>query len=142
MKLLSAIVSLAVLAISQAIVEGAPTSTTTYTPRPTPPAYPASESCATGTTTQNVTAFTLTPSDYCIGKPYTLTSTGPLKTDIIAGGTFSVTGRYLGRVVYTDDHRDFCALLAAAGTPCPVAKTADALSFALTVKPWVPAIPP
>ncbi|KAF9337519.1 hypothetical protein BG006_004345 [Podila minutissima] len=90
MKLLSAIASLAILAISQAIVEGVSTSTAiyTYTPRPTPPAYPASESCATGTITQDVTAFTLTPSDYCVGKPYTLTSTGPLKTDIIAGVTF------------------------------------------------------
>ncbi|KAG0099495.1 hypothetical protein BGZ93_007371 [Podila epicladia] len=137
MKLLAAIASLAVLAVSQAIAEGAPTSTTTYTPLPTP-AYPASVDCATSSSDQDVTAFTLTPSDYCIGKPYTVTSTGPLKFDIIAGARYSVTGKLYGRIAYTD-HGDFCALLAAAGTPCPIAKTANALSFDLTVKPFLPA---
>ncbi|KAG0019914.1 hypothetical protein BGZ82_011747 [Podila clonocystis] len=114
-----------------------PTPTPTYSPRPVPPTYPASENCAAGVTDQNVTAFTLTPSDYCIGKTYTVTTTGPLALDIILGAKFALTGRYLGRIIYVDN-KDLCALLAAAGTPCPVAKTADALSFALTIKPSLP----
>lgn len=118
-----------------------PTTTTTapistWTP---PPPYPVSGDCApSGTADQTVTDFNLTPSDYCVGKPYTITTTGPLSQDVVAPATISVSGKYLGRVVYTD-RQDLCALLAAAGTPCPVAKTANALSFALTVKPSLPA---
>ncbi|KAF9369462.1 hypothetical protein CPB97_003584 [Podila verticillata] len=119
-----------------------PTPTTT-TPAPTAtstplPLYPISRDCATGATDQNVTDFNLTPSDYCIGKPYTLTTAGSLSTDIIEGAKMSLIGRFLNRIVYTDS-QDLCALLAAAGTPCPIAKTANTLSFALTAKPILPA---
>ncbi|KAG0016001.1 hypothetical protein BGZ81_011432 [Podila clonocystis] len=126
MKLLSAIAALAVAAVAQAQITDKH------------PLYPASVDCATGYVDQNVTAFTLTPDDFCIGKTYTVTTTGPLALDIIAPARMALTGKYLGRIVY-NDNQDLCVLLAAAGTPCPVAKTADALSFALTIKSSLPA---
>ncbi|KAF9209211.1 hypothetical protein BGZ59_010223 [Podila verticillata] len=124
MKLLPTIATLAVIAVTHARTLISP--------------YPVSGDCASpGTTDQIVTDFNLTPSDYCIGKSYTVTTTGSLVNDVIAPAKITITGKFLGRIVYTDQ-QDLCALLAAAGTPCPVAKTANALSFALTVKPSLP----
>ncbi|KAF9349811.1 hypothetical protein BGX26_011928 [Mortierella sp. AD094] len=40
--------------------------------------------------------------------------------------------------VYTDN-QDLCTLLAAQGTPCPVASTATSLTACVTVKPNTPA---
>ncbi|KAI9235022.1 MAG: hypothetical protein BYD32DRAFT_489228 [Podila humilis] len=141
MKFLSAIATLAVLAVTQAVQEGpiptataAPTATSTPTPLPL---YPISSNCATGYTDQNVTDFSLTPSEYCIGKPYTVTTTGSLSDDIIEGGSLHVIVRYINRIVYAENH-DLCTLLAAAGTPCPVAKTTNALSFTFTPKTFLP----
>ncbi|KAG0010760.1 hypothetical protein BGZ82_003285, partial [Podila clonocystis] len=80
MKLLSAIAALAIAAVAQAQITDKH------------PAYPDSVNCATGVTDQNVTAFTLTPGDYCVGKTYTVTTTGPLALDIISGATFALKG--------------------------------------------------
>ncbi|KAG0011534.1 hypothetical protein BGZ81_002120 [Podila clonocystis] len=124
MKFFSAIAAFAVVAITQAQVYK-------------PPTYPLSESCASYPTQQNVTSFTMTPGDYCIGRPYTVTTTGPLHADVIEGATVTLFGRWLGRLVYTDN-QDLCKLLAAAGTPCPIAKTATSLSFDLLAKKNIP----
>ncbi|KAF9311533.1 hypothetical protein BG006_004551, partial [Podila minutissima] len=81
----------------------------------------------------NITDFSISPVPLCSGKNYTLTATGPLSTDIIAPATLTVQGRYIGRVVYTDN-QDFCRLLADAGTPCPIAATTSTLSVNVLLK--------
>ncbi|KAF8988396.1 hypothetical protein CPC16_005675 [Podila verticillata] len=70
MKLLPTIATLAVIAVTHARTLISP--------------YPVSGDCASpGTTDQIVTDFNLTPSDYCIGKSYTVTTTGSLVNDVI-----------------------------------------------------------
>ncbi|KAI9234905.1 MAG: hypothetical protein BYD32DRAFT_453622 [Podila humilis] len=95
------------------------------------------KSCATpGTTDQTVTNFTLKQS-FCPGKNYTVIVTGPVTGDIVAPSKLWISGKFLGRVIYTDNH-DFCALLAAAGTPCPLAAGTAALTFDVLLKPSWP----
>ncbi|KAF8949191.1 hypothetical protein BGZ52_006049, partial [Haplosporangium bisporale] len=92
--------------------------------------------CSTpGTTDQTVTNFTLKQS-FCRGKHYTVIATGPVIQDIIAPAKLSISGKYLGRVIYSDN-LDLCALLAAAGTPCPIAAGTAALTFDVLLKPSV-----
>ncbi|KAF9370618.1 hypothetical protein CPB97_002608 [Podila verticillata] len=86
-----------------------------------------------GTTDQTVTNFTLKPS-FCPGKNYTVIVTGPVIQDIIAPAKLQIAGKFLGRTVYTDN-KDFCSLLATAGTPCPVAAGTPALAFDVLMKP-------
>ncbi|KAF9129697.1 hypothetical protein BGW39_003887 [Mortierella sp. 14UC] len=74
--------------------------------------------------------YAISPFPMCVGKPFCLTSTGTLLSPIVEGAKYSITGRYLGRLLYTDNH-DLCSLLAASGTPCPVA--AGAFNFNLCV---------
>ncbi|KFH73450.1 hypothetical protein MVEG_00666 [Podila verticillata NRRL 6337] len=93
--------------------------------------------CATpGTTDQTVTNFTLKQS-FCPGKIHTVIATGPVTGDIVAPSKLAISGKFLGRVIYTDN-KDFCALLAAAGTPCPVAAGTPALTFDVLLKPSWP----
>lgn len=107
--------------------------TSTYTPPPLPPKYPESKNCPNVTTDQAVTGLTMTPGDYCLLQPYTLTVTGPLSAPIIDGTTLSITGSLFGSIVYRDV-ADLCKLLAAAGTPCPVPTTATSWSVERTLK--------
>ncbi|KAG0357027.1 hypothetical protein BGX24_006315 [Mortierella sp. AD032] len=71
------------------------------------------------------TSVSISPSPMCITKPYCLSTTGILSNDLIDSGegfrntTFAVSGRYLGRLIYTD-RKDICQLLAESGTPCPI----------------------
>ncbi|KAG0344626.1 hypothetical protein BG004_004298, partial [Podila humilis] len=117
-----------------------PTGTTSSVPTPTssplppPPVYPASRNCVTYPTLQDVSAFVLTP-DWCLNKPITVTSTGPVSADIVKGATIGIQGRYLGRLVYADK-KDLCEVLAAAGTPCPLSAAGlNSLSFDIGLKP-------
>ncbi|KFH70523.1 hypothetical protein MVEG_03373 [Podila verticillata NRRL 6337] len=89
-----------------------------------------------GTTDQTVTNFTL-KQGFCSGKNHTVIVTGPVIQDIIAPAKLSISAKFLGRVVYTDN-RDLCALLAAAGTPCPIAAGTTALTFDVLLKPSFP----
>ncbi|KAF9373223.1 hypothetical protein CPB97_000714 [Podila verticillata] len=92
--------------------------------------------CATpGTTDQTVTNFTIS-APFCAGHNYTLTSTGPLSDTIFEPTKLGIAGKFLGRVIYTDN-ADLCALLAEAGTPCPLATTVTSLSFQRLLKPSV-----
>lgn len=107
--------------------------TATYTPPPLPPKYPESQNCPNVKTDQAVTGLTLTPGNYCLLQPYTLTVTGPLSVPITDGTTLSTIGKLAGSVIYRDT-ADLCELLAAAGTPCPVPTTATSWSVERTVK--------
>ncbi|KAG9324918.1 hypothetical protein KVV02_008480 [Mortierella alpina] len=93
--------------------------------------------CASGPTQFQMTSATWSPSPACIGKDICAVGTGTLDTPIIEGATLSLTARYLGRLVYTDNH-DFCAVLAAQGTPCPVAAGAAVLKGCVKIKENVP----
>ncbi|KAF9120719.1 hypothetical protein BGW39_011139 [Mortierella sp. 14UC] len=79
--------------------------------------------CATGPTQLTATSFSITPVPMCITKPYCITATGTLSTEIKNvdeyNATFAVTGRYLGRLIYTDN-KNLCDLLAESGQPCPI----------------------
>ncbi|KAG0056474.1 hypothetical protein BGZ83_004732, partial [Gryganskiella cystojenkinii] len=93
--------------------------------------------CATGSTGMTVTAFSLTPYPLCANQNVCLTATGTLSEPIIAGARLQITGRYLGRIVYTDN-QDFCALLAAQGYTCPVSINLTSITACLLVKPSAP----
>ncbi|KAF9915159.1 hypothetical protein BX616_006783 [Lobosporangium transversale] len=118
MKVLSVIVGLALAAVSQAADMPALNFT----------------SCAPSTTGLTLTALpVLEPYPLCIGKEYCLTLTGQLNTDITQGSRLSVIGRWVGRIVYTDN-QDLCTLLAAQGTPCPVASTTSSIKLCTPMK--------
>ncbi|KAF9117093.1 hypothetical protein BGW39_002483 [Mortierella sp. 14UC] len=90
--------------------------------------------CVTSPTQLTTTSFSLAPVPMCIAKPYCLTTTGTLSTAIIAGAKLAILGKYLQRVVYIDN-RDLCTVLAANGTPCPVAAGPITLNMCINVKP-------
>ncbi|KAF9577596.1 hypothetical protein BGW38_007098, partial [Lunasporangiospora selenospora] len=94
-------------------------------------------SCANGPTQFTLTSYTSTPSPPCRGKPICFSINGVLDTPIIEGSTFSIAGRYLGRLVYTDNH-DLCKLLADQGTPCPLPITTTDAKVCVNVKPNAP----
>ncbi|KAF9318549.1 hypothetical protein BGZ91_005142 [Linnemannia elongata] len=76
--------------------------------------------CASGPTQLALTSFTLSPSPMCIGKEFCYTATGNLSTSIIDDATLSITGRWYGRLVYTDN-ANLCDALAAGGHKgCPI----------------------
>ena len=93
--------------------------------------------CATAPTQFQMTSATWSPSPACIGKDICAVGTGTLNTPIIQGAKLSLTARYLGRLVYTDN-QDLCAVLAAQGTPCPVAAGAAVLKGCVKIKENVP----
>ncbi len=95
-------------------------------------------SCATGPTDMTVTAFSVNPYPLCVGQNVCATVGGTLSTPIIAPAKLAVTGKYLGRVVYTDN-QDLCVVLAASGIPCPVPVTVTSVTACVLVKPTAPA---
>ncbi|KAG0376443.1 hypothetical protein BGX24_007750 [Mortierella sp. AD032] len=101
---------------------------------------PPITSCATGPTQIAITAFTLTPYPLCINQMVCASGTGTLSTPVIQGAKLAITGRYLGRLVYTDNH-DLCTLMAAQ-TPsfiCPLPVTMTSITACVLVKPNAPA---
>jgi len=92
---------------------------------------------ALGTTNQTVPNFT-SKSTVSSGKNYTVIVIGPVIQDIIASTELRITGRFLGRVVYNDNHYDVFSMLAATGTSCPIAAGTAALSFDVLLKPSWP----
>ncbi|KAF9955255.1 hypothetical protein BGZ72_003913 [Mortierella alpina] len=121
MKFIAAIAALIVAAVANAQT-------------PSPPFG----NCATGATDMTVTGFTLTPYPLCIGQTVCATVNGTLSAPIVAPAKLAITGRYLGRVVYTDNH-DLCVVLAASGVPCPVPTTVTSVTACVLVKPTAPA---
>ncbi|OAQ27819.1 hypothetical protein K457DRAFT_20824 [Linnemannia elongata AG-77] len=78
-------------------------------------------SCASGPTQLALTSFTVSPSPMCIGEESCYTASGTLNTGIIDGARLSVTGRWLGRLVYTNS-ANLCDVIAAGdhkGCPIP-----------------------
>jgi hypothetical protein len=54
---------------------------------------------------------------------------------MVAPATLTITGEYLGRIIYTDT-QDFCTVV---GVSCPVPVTATSIAFCVLVKPSTPA---
>ncbi|KAI7826118.1 hypothetical protein BC939DRAFT_475820 [Gamsiella multidivaricata] len=98
---------------------------------------PILTNCAPGTTEMTVTSVSLSPYPLCTNKNVCITATGTLSTSIVAGASLSISGRYLGRVVYTDN-QDLCNLLYVQGHPCPVPITVTSLTVCVLVKPTAP----
>ncbi|KAG0302803.1 hypothetical protein BGZ97_002165 [Linnemannia gamsii] len=84
-----------------------------------------------------VTGFSVDPYPLCINKPVCATVTGTSTTPIDGDATLAITGRYLGRLVYTDN-QDLCAVLGASGHPCPVPVTTNQVTACVLVKPNAP----
>ncbi|KAF8942837.1 hypothetical protein BGZ47_006078 [Haplosporangium gracile] len=93
--------------------------------------------CASGPTQIAINTFSLSPYPLCINKNVCATGTGTLNTPVIQGSTLSITGRYLGRLVYTDNH-DLCTLMASQGFPCPLPTTMTSITACVLVKPNAP----
>ncbi|KAG0283300.1 hypothetical protein BGZ96_012334 [Linnemannia gamsii] len=98
---------------------------------------PTPYNCATGPTQIAITSFTLDPYPLCINKMVCASGTGTLSTPVVDGATLSITGRYLGRLVYTDNH-DLCSLLASQGFACPMPTTMTSITACVLVKPNAP----
>ncbi len=77
------------------------------------------------------------PSPACIGKQFCAVGTGNLTQPIIQGAKFQLNAKYLGRIVYVEN-QDFCAMLAAQGTPCPVPAGPTVLKGCITIKSSTP----
>ncbi|KAF9408760.1 hypothetical protein BGZ94_002206 [Podila epigama] len=126
----------AVLSAGQCPSETTTTPAPTGTPNPGSPIpvmYPKTQSCDTNIPQQQeVTSLTIKPG-FCVLKPFTLTAAGALSAPIIDGAKINISGRYLGRLVYSDS-KYLCPLLAEAGTPCPIATTATSWSVTLPQK--------
>ncbi|KAF9132450.1 hypothetical protein BG015_003704 [Linnemannia schmuckeri] len=90
-----------------------------------------------GPTGYAATNVTISPSPLCISKPFCLTATGILSTPITEGAEYVITGRWLGRVLYTDVH-DLCSLLAANGQSCDVPAGPFNLKLCVDLKPHYP----
>ncbi|KAF9120720.1 hypothetical protein BGW39_011140 [Mortierella sp. 14UC] len=102
-------------------------------------AYTSLSTCANAVPIEyNASNFSISPSPLCINKPFCLSASGSLAAPITQGAEYTVTGRWLGRVVYSDKH-DLCALLAANGTPCPTAAGAFNLNICVNAKSNLPA---
>ncbi|KAK3836509.1 MAG: hypothetical protein JOS17DRAFT_787679 [Linnemannia elongata] len=93
--------------------------------------------CATGPTVMAVTSFAVIPEPLCINHNMCATATGTLSDNIWGQAKYVITGRYLGRLVYTDNH-DLCAILDLSGRPCPIPKTVTSLTTCTLVKPNAP----
>ncbi|KFH73682.1 hypothetical protein MVEG_00896 [Podila verticillata NRRL 6337] len=100
---------------------------------------PVFTSCATpGTTDLVINSFSVTPYPLCINQNVCASGTGTLLTDVIAPAKLAISGKFLGRVVYTDN-QDLCAITAAAGMPCPIDTTHTSITACVLVKPSAPA---
>ncbi|KAG0225798.1 hypothetical protein BGW41_004551 [Actinomortierella wolfii] len=82
--------------------------------------------------------FTIAPYPLCIGQSVCATGKGQLSTPVIEGAQLSITGKFLGRIVYTDNY-DLCTLMANQGHPCPIPTTLTSLTSCINVKPNAPA---
>ncbi|KAF9131544.1 hypothetical protein BGW39_001655 [Mortierella sp. 14UC] len=98
---------------------------------------PPFTNCATTPTQITISAFTVAPYPLCINQNVCATGTGTLSTPVIQGAKLAITGRYLGRLVYTDN-QDLCALMAAQGHPCPIPTSLNAITACVLVKPNAP----
>ncbi|KAI8349482.1 hypothetical protein B0O80DRAFT_459648 [Mortierella sp. GBAus27b] len=98
---------------------------------------PPITNCATGPTDLVINSFTLAPYPLCVNQNVCATGTGQLLTPVVAGGQLSIIGRYLGRVVYTDNH-DLCGLLSTQGFTCPIPTTLTSITACVLVKPNAP----
>ncbi|KAF9206863.1 hypothetical protein BGZ59_011470 [Podila verticillata] len=100
---------------------------------------PTWTNCATpGTTDLVINSFSVTPYPLCINQNVCASGTGTLLTDVIAPAKLAISGKFLGRVVYTDN-QDLCAISAAAGLPCPIDTTHTSITACVLVKPSAPA---
>ncbi|KAF9156659.1 hypothetical protein BG015_002863 [Linnemannia schmuckeri] len=93
--------------------------------------------CASGPTDMTVTSFGYTPNPLMQNQQACHNAVGTLSVPVVGGAKLALVGRYLGRVVYTDNH-DYCTLLALDGLPCPVPTTATSLHSCYLIKPSVP----
>ncbi|KAF8946802.1 hypothetical protein BGZ47_011388 [Haplosporangium gracile] len=120
MKFTAAFAALAVVALSSVSAQ--------YTKLVNGTAYP---------TQYQTTGYSISPSPLCITKPFCLTATGTLSAPIVEGANYAITGRYLGRTIYTDKH-DLCPLLASSGQACPIPAGPYNLNLCVNVKPNLP----
>ncbi|KAF9922062.1 hypothetical protein FBU30_007836 [Linnemannia zychae] len=94
--------------------------------------------CATSSTIMTLSSYSITPYPLCIGKDLCNTATGVLSEPITNGARLSIVGRYLNTIVYSDE-KDLCALMAAAGMPCPIPATLASLPTCYLIKSSMPA---
>ncbi|KAG0279387.1 hypothetical protein BGZ95_001365 [Linnemannia exigua] len=87
--------------------------------------------------TVNTGGFSVAPYPICRNKNMCVTATGSLSTPIVSGAKFSITGTYLGRLVYSDE-QNLCSILADYGIWCPVATYRSSLTICVLVKSSVP----
>ncbi len=96
--------------------------------------------CATGLTDMIIEGmgnFSLSPSPLCVGRNACATAVGTLLTPIIRPSTFSITGKYLGRIVYTDN-QNLCSLLHDQGFFCPIPTSVTTITVCALIKPSAP----
>ncbi|GJJ71137.1 hypothetical protein EMPS_03487 [Entomortierella parvispora] len=117
MKFITAIAALLVAAVAQAQVP--------FT------------NCATGATDITIDTFSIAPYPLCVNKNVCATGSGSLSTPVIAGAKLSIVGRYLNKIVYTDN-QDLCALMSAQGFPCPIPTTMTSITACVLVKSTAP----
>ncbi|KAF9312138.1 hypothetical protein BG003_006587, partial [Podila horticola] len=67
----------------------------------TPPAW--TDCAPPGTADLKINSFSVTPYPLCIGQNVCASGTGVLSAPVIAPAKISISGKYLGRVVYTDN---------------------------------------
>ncbi|KAF8944213.1 hypothetical protein BGZ47_004519 [Haplosporangium gracile] len=87
----------------------------------------------------SVISASISPFPMCIGKQFCLTLTGTLSKPILQGAKYSIGGRLFGTPAYSDYGADLCSLLAANGTPCPVAAGPATLTVCRDIKSNLPA---
>ncbi|KAG0055945.1 hypothetical protein BGZ83_006870 [Gryganskiella cystojenkinii] len=93
--------------------------------------------CASGATDITITAFSIAPYPLCVNQNVCATGTGTLSTPVVDGATLSIVGRYLNKIVYTDN-QNLCTLMAAQGHPCPIPTTLTSITACVLVKPGAP----
>ncbi|KAG0250576.1 hypothetical protein BG011_008245 [Mortierella polycephala] len=98
---------------------------------------PTFTDCSTGSTDMTVTGLTLTPYPLCAGGQVCAIVTGTLTSSVTSPAGLSITGKYLGRVVYTDAV-DLCTVLGESGYPCPIDTTVTSVEACVDIKPTAP----
>ncbi|KAG0276355.1 hypothetical protein BGZ95_007660 [Linnemannia exigua] len=100
--------------------------------------YTALSSCnSTSSVHFDASNYSISPSPMCIGKPFCMTASGTISTPITQGAEYIIRGRYIGHSVINESY-DLCALLAANGTPCPIAAGAFNLNICVNAMPNLP----
>ncbi|KAF9410874.1 hypothetical protein BGZ94_001496 [Podila epigama] len=98
---------------------------------------PTWTNCAIGATDMTVSSFSVAPYPLCVNQNVCATISGTLSTPVIAPAKLSISGKYLGRVVYSDN-QDLCAVLATSGYSCPVPVTTTSITACVLVQPTAP----